>query len=103
MPPRKREEIDAVPAPYVIQEPEAPEDLILGKEPPGCTPAPKPFLRIGQLVHLSMNGRTLQYREILDWDERFLKIRSDLSVSPQTEIVLLPWAQIEAIGLTDER
>lgn len=67
------------------------------------TETPEGFLRKGQLVHLGLNGRTLQYREILDWDDKFLKIRSDVSVSPQTEIVLLPWAQIEAIGLTDER
>lgn len=64
---------------------------------------PEGFLRKGQLVHLGLNGRTLQNREVLGWDDRFLKIRSDVSVSPQTEIVLLPWAQIEAIGLTDER
>lgn len=67
------------------------------------TEAPEGFLRKGQLVHLGLNGRTLQNREILDWDDKFLKIRSDISVAPQTEIVLLPWAQIEAIGLTDER
>ncbi len=61
------------------------------------------FLQKGQLVHLVLNGRTLQYREILDWDDKFLKIRSDMSVAPQTEIVLIPWPQIEALGLTDER
>jgi len=61
------------------------------------------LLRKGQLVHLILNGRTLQYREVLDWDDRFLKIRSDMSVAPQTEIVLIPWGQIEALGLTDER
>lgn len=61
------------------------------------------LLRKGQLVHLILNGRTLQFREVLDWDDRFLKIRSDIQVAPQTEIVLIPWGQIEALGLTDER
>lgn len=62
-----------------------------------------PMIRKGQLVHLILNGRTLQFREILDWDDRFLKIRSDVTVAPQTEIVLIPWGQIESLGLTDER
>lgn len=86
MPPRKRIETD---------EPTAMVN-------PDWNP-PQPLLRRGQLVHLILNGRTLQYREILDWDDRFLKIRSDLSVAPQTEIVLIPWNQVEALGLTDER
>ena len=64
---------------------------------------PAGMLRKGQLVHLILNGRTLQHREVLDWDDRFLKIRSDVSVAPQTEIVLIPWGQIEALGITDER
>lgn len=67
------------------------------------TEAPEGFLRKGQLVHLVLNGRTLQYREVLDFDDRFLKIRSDIQVAPQTEIVLIPWSQVEALGLTDER
>lgn len=61
------------------------------------------FLREGQIVHIILGGRTIQYREILGWDDHFLKIRSDVSVAPQTEIILIPFAQIEAIGLTDER
>ena len=40
---------------------------------------------------------------IPDWDEKFLKVRSDVTIAPQTEIVLIPWSQIEAIGITDER
>jgi hypothetical protein len=54
-------------------------------------------------VNIVLSGRTIQYREILGWDEHFLKIRSDVTIAPQTEIVLIPFGQIEAIGLTDER
>lgn len=76
------------------------EKAVLVERPPA---AGYSFLRIGQLVHLVSSGRTFQYREILDMDQHFLKIRSDVSVAPQTEIVLIPWSQIEAIGITDER
>lgn len=61
------------------------------------------FLRVGQLVNIVEGGRTLVNREILGWDDRFLKIRSDVTVAPQTEVVLIPWTQVGSIGLTDER
>lgn len=65
--------------------------------------APEGFLRKGRIVNLTAGGRTLFAYEILDWDEHFVKFRADVSVSPQTEVVLIPYGKIEAIGLTDER
>lgn len=67
------------------------------------SPCTHELLSKHQLVHLVVNGRTLQFREILDWDDKFLKVRSDVHVAPQTEIALYPWHSIEAIGITDER
>jgi len=92
MPPRKR--VDNMPR---IETGEVIHVSDLNEEAPEC------FLRVGQLVHLVSSGRTLQYREVLGMDDKFLKIRSDVTVSPQTEVVLIPWARIEAIGITDER
>jgi len=63
----------------------------------------KSLLVKGNLVNLEKGGRTLQNLEVLDWDENFVKFRWDLHVSPQTEVVLVPWAKIESIGLVGER
>lgn len=65
--------------------------------------APKPLLEKGKLVNLEKGGRTLTNLEVLDWDENFVKFRWDIHVSPQTEVVLIPWAKIESIGLVGER
>jgi hypothetical protein len=64
---------------------------------------PEPFLKKGQLINLERGGRTLQNLEVLDFDENFLKLRWDIHVSPQTEIVVVPWSKVEAIGLVGER
>ena len=83
MPPRKREEIAS-----------APEIM--------C-PEPETFLRVGQIVSVVFASRTHTGYEVLGWDDKFIKFRGSMLVAPQTEIVLVPFAQIEAIGLTDER
>lgn len=62
-----------------------------------------PLLEVGKIVNLEKGGRTLTGLEVLDWDENFVKFRWPLNTSPQTEIVLIPWQKIEAIGLVGER
>jgi len=64
---------------------------------------PEGFLKVGDLVNIVSRGRTLQSYEILGFDENYLKVRGDITVAPQTEVVLLPHAQIEALGLINER
>ena len=61
------------------------------------------FIKAGDLVNLVSGGRTLPNYEILDWDDRYIKFRGSLSVAPQTEIVLIPHEQIEAMGLVGQR
>lgn len=63
----------------------------------------KPMLEKGKLVNLEKGGRTLTNLEVIDWDDNFVKFRWDIHISPQTEIVLIPWAKIESIGLVGER
>jgi hypothetical protein len=63
----------------------------------------KPLLERGSIVNLEKGGRTLTGLEVLDWDENFVKFRWNITISPQTEIVLIPWVKIEAIGLVNER
>lgn len=65
-------------------------------------PADKPLLEVGQLINLDRGGRTLQNLEVLGMDANFLKLRWDQHVSPQTEIVLIPWREA-VIGLVGER
>lgn len=62
----------------------------------------KPLLEIGQLINLDRGGRTLQNLEVLGIDDNFLKLRWDIHVSPQTEVVLVPWREA-VIGLVGER
>ncbi len=63
----------------------------------------EPLLKKGAIVNLEKGGRTLTGLEVLDWDDNFVKFRWSIHTSPQTEIVLVPWQKIEAIGLTEER
>lgn len=73
---------------------------------PSHVPAVAPqagLLKIGILVNLVAGGRTLTNYEVLDFDEHFVKFRGNIHVAPQTEIVLVPWGQIEALGLVGER
>ena len=66
------------------------------------TETTKPLLEVGQLINLDRGGRTLQNLEVLGFDENFLKLRWDVHVSPQTEVVLVPWREA-VIGLVGER
>lgn len=70
--------------------------------PPAKKPETKPLLEIGQLINLDRGGRTLQNLEVLGFDDNFLKLRWDIHVSPQTEVVLVPWREA-VIGLVGER
>jgi len=65
-------------------------------------PEAEPLLKIGSLINLDRGGRTLQNLEVLGIDEYFVKLRWDIHVSPQTEIVLVPWREA-VIGLVGER
>jgi hypothetical protein len=60
------------------------------------------FLKIGALINLDRGGRTLQNLEILDYDDKFLKVRWDHNVSPMTEVALIP-LDGSVIGLVGER
>lgn len=60
------------------------------------------LLKIGELVNLSVGGRTLLNREVLDFDQRFIKVTSDVTVAPQTKVALYPFTSIESIGLVNE-
>jgi len=91
MPPRKRLTDDSI-----IQS----DVTVPGRE---SRDVPIAFLREGQIVNLVTGGRTLTGYEVLGLDDRFIKFRGNMTVAPQTEIVLIPWHQVEAIGLTDER
>ena len=64
---------------------------------------PEGLLKKGALVSLEKGGRTLTGLEVLDWDENFIKFRWNVHISPQQEIVLIPWGKVEAIGLEGER
>lgn len=70
--------------------------------PRKAEPKAEPILKIGQLINLDRGGRTLQNLEVLDYDDNFLKLRWDMTISPQTEIVLVPWREA-VIGLVGER
>jgi len=65
--------------------------------------AVKGLLLKGAIINLEKGGRTLTGLEVLDWDDTFVKFRWSIHTSPQTEIVLIPWGKIEAIGLVGER
>lgn len=73
------------------------------KKPVSASSENNSFLSIGDIVNIVNGGRTLQNYEVLGLDDRFIKFRADMSVAPQTEVVLIPYAQIEAIGLVNER
>lgn len=60
------------------------------------------LLKKGAIVSLEKGGRTLTGLEVLDWDDTFVKFRWDIHTSPQSEIVLIPWGKIEALGLPNE-
>ena len=61
------------------------------------------FLREGMIVNVVTGGRTLTGYEVLGLDANFIKFRGNIQVARQTEIVLIPFARVEAIGVTGER
>lgn len=72
--------------------------------PPKAKIAEQPeLLKIGMLVNLVSGGRTLTDYEVLDFDDRLVKFRGSVLNAPQTEIVLIPWEKIEAMGIRSER
>lgn len=71
--------------------------------PPKTRSETKSLLEVGQLINLEVGGRTIPSLEVLEWDDKFIKLRWSITVSPQTEIVLIPWTQLGAIGLVGER
>lgn len=64
---------------------------------------PEGLLKIGALVHLVNGGRTYQNYEVLDFDDKFIKLRGSIQNAPQTEIVLIPFGKVEMLGLPNER
>ena len=64
-----------------------------------AAPAKAPLLAIGDLIHLVSGGRTLTNYEVLDMDDRFLKLSANPQVAPQTDAILIPWSSIEVLGL----
>lgn len=66
------------------------------------TEVTEPLLKVGSLINLDRGGRTLQNLEVLGFDEYFVKLRWDIHISPQTEVVLVPWREA-VIGLVGER
>lgn len=60
------------------------------------------FLKVGALINLDRGGRTLQNLEVLGVDDKFIKLKWDIHVSPQTEVVLVP-IDGSVIGLVGER
>ncbi len=60
------------------------------------------FIKVGALINLDKGGRTLHNLEVLAVDEKFIKVRWDLAVSPNTEVVLIP-IEGSVIGLVGER
>ena len=63
---------------------------------------PEGFLKVGALINLDRGGRTLQNLEVLGVDDKFIKVKWDVHVSPQTEVVLVP-IDGSVIGLVGER
>jgi hypothetical protein len=68
-----------------------------------AAPEVRELLAPGRIVNMDIGGRTLTGLEVLDFDDKFIKLRWDIHVAPQTEIVLIPWEKVGVIGLTDER
>jgi hypothetical protein len=70
---------------------------------PSPPPEPEGLLKVGAIVNLVSGGRTLTDYEVLAFDARLVKFRGSVLNAPQTELVLIPWEKIEAIGLKNER
>lgn len=60
---------------------------------------PESFMKVGQLCNLPLVGRTVQNYKYLGTDGLFLKFEADVNIAPNTSIILIPVAQLEAVGL----
>ncbi len=61
--------------------------------------AVKDLLPIGSVVSLVSGGRTLPGYEVVDKDDRFVMFRASLQIAPMTDFVLVPYEQLEMVGL----
>lgn len=67
-------------------------------------PVSSPFaLKVGQVCNVVVNGQLMPACELLDMDDKVLTFRSSLQISPQCEVVLIPWTAVERIGLVGVR
>lgn len=60
------------------------------------------MLKKGSLVSVETSGRTQSGLEVLDFDDKFIKLRWNPAFPPNTETVLVPWDRF-VIGLDGER
>jgi hypothetical protein len=67
-----------------------------------ATEVDTPFF-VGQLINVSVGGRTISGCEVLAVYRDFIKLKWDMTLAPQTETVVIPYAALEAIGLPGER
>lgn len=58
---------------------------------------------VGQLINVVVGGRTVAGCEVLAVFSDFIKLKWDMTLAPQTETVVIPYAALEAIGLPGER
>lgn len=64
--------------------------------------APQGLLKIGSFISVETSGRTQSGLEVLDFDDKFIKLRWNPAFPPNTETVLVPWDRF-VIGLDGER
>lgn len=64
--------------------------------------APQGLLKIGSFVSVETSGRTQSGLEVLDFDDKFIKLRWNPAFPPNTETVLVPWDRF-VVGLDGER
>lgn len=64
--------------------------------------APQGLLKIGSFISVETSGRTQSGLEVLDFDDRFIKLRWNPAFPPNTETVLVPWDRF-VVGLDGER
>lgn len=63
---------------------------------------PKGLLKEGSLISIETSGRTVTGLEVIDFDDKFIKLRWNPSFPPNTEMVLIPWDRF-VVGLEGER
>lgn len=64
--------------------------------------APQGLLKIGSFISVETSGRTQSGLEVLDFDDKFIKLRWNPAFPPNTETVLVPWDRF-VVGLDGER